>query len=497
MVPALASIASPTALLDAPFARAERRAAPDWSARRARLSDAAGRFATHLAGVDLAVDLGHRIGSRSWWRGFATLGALAGAAASIAINAPTLIGAVPYSEPASVREERAADSFAPLARGGTTGRNVAPNANVRRLSEVPERPRIELVARVGAGGLESALRRSGVGRDDLDAVRRLLSGVASPSSLSPGTELALVLGRRENRSQPRPLDALAFRAAFDLKLELARDANGALLLKRIPIKVDETPLRISGEIGSSLVRAARAAGLPSAAISDYMKQMGFVVDFQREARGKDRFDIIIEHRRAETGETQQGRLLYAGLRNGKQDIRLMRWGPRGEFYRDNGEGARKGLMRTPVDGARLTSGFGMRFHPILNYSRMHQGVDFAAGTGTPVLASANGRVVKAGWGGGYGNVVHIDHGRGIITRYAHLSRIGVRVGQQVSQGQSVGAVGTTGLSTGPHLHYEVWINGRAADPRQAKFQSQNRLGGSDLRRFKGQMQKLQSIRATA
>lgn len=454
------------------------------------------RIAARAAAVDLAVDLGHRVGSRTWWRGFATLGALAGTAASIALNAPVLIGAVPFAETPAVRDERRADSFAPLARGAGTGRAVAPTPAVKRLAEVPERPRIELTARVGAGGLEGALRRAGVGRDDLLSLGRLLNGTINLGGIPPQTQIAIVMGRRESRAVPRPLEELAFRAAFDLRLEIARDASGALAVSRIPIAIDETPLRISGAVGRSLYRAARAAGLPASAVNDYVKQMSHVVDFQREARGKDRFDIIIAHRRAETGETEAGQLLYAGLTNGKQQIRLMRWGPRGEFYRDTGEGVKKGLLRTPVNSARLSSGFGMRWHPILNYSRMHQGVDFAAPTGTPVLAAANGRVVKAGWGGGYGNVVHIDHGKGTITRYAHLSRVGVRSGQQVSQGQSVGAVGSTGLSTGPHLHYEVWVNGRAVDPRQAKFQSQDKLGGADLARFKAEMRRLQGIGAT-
>jgi murein DD-endopeptidase MepM/ murein hydrolase activator NlpD len=210
---------------------------------------------------------------------------------------------------------------------------------------------------------------------------------------------------------------------------------------------------------------------------------------------RDRFDIIIEHRRAETGETEMGRLLYAGLQNGNRKIRLMRWGARGEFFRDDGNAARQGLMRTPVDGARLSSGFGMRTHPILGFSRLHRGVDFAAPTGTPVLASAAGRIVRAGWGGGYGNMIDIDHGRGIVTRYAHLSRMDVRVGQQVNQGQRIGAVGSTGMSTGPHLHYEVIRNGQPIDPRSNRLLVQGPvLSGQDLARFRGEMDRLLSVR---
>jgi murein DD-endopeptidase MepM/ murein hydrolase activator NlpD len=306
----------------------------------------------------------------------------------------------------------------------------------------------------------------------------------------------MALGRRESRAEPRPLEFLAFRSAFDMKLEVKRGSDGALAVTRIPIRIDNPPLRVTGEVGASLTRAARAAGVPAHIVAEYVKQMSYVVDFQREVRGRDRFDFIIAHRRAETGETEMGQLLYAGLQNGKQQIALMRFGDKGQFFRESGEGARRGLMRTPVDGARLSSGFGMRFHPVLGYSRMHQGVDFAAPSGTPVLASATGRVVGAGWGGGYGNVVRLDHGKGFTTRYAHLSRILVRAGQSVSQGQVIGHVGTTGLSTGPHLHYEVWQGSKPVDPRSARFQGGVQLSGADLARFKAEMARLKQVAAS-
>lgn len=449
--------------------------------------------AAHLSDRDLLVDLGDRIGSGHWWRGLATLGVLVGAVTALSLQVPVLPASAPAPHSPGTIEEWQADRIAPLALGSSTGRHALPSSAVRRLSEVPERPRIELKATVGEGGLESALRRAGVGRADLDALGRSLSGLATMRGLKPGTELDLVLGRRESRADPRPLEFLAFRSAFDMKLQVARDASGGLQVKKIPIAVDNTPLRVTGMVGSSLHRAARAAGLPASVIADYVKQMSFVVDFQREVGGKDRFDFIVAHRRAETGEREFGQLLYAGLQNGKEQISLMRWGKSGQFFRASGEGAKKGLMRTPIDGARLTSGFGMRFHPILGFSRMHQGVDFGAATGTPVLASAAGRIIQAGWGGGYGNVIRIDHGRGLVTRYAHLSRLIAKPGQMVSQGQTVGLVGSTGLSTGAHLHYEVWQNGKPVDPRSAKFQTGAQLVGSDLAAFKAEMASLKRL----
>jgi len=453
------------------------------------------RTATTLVDTDLIVDLGDSIGSGRWWRGFATLGALVGAAGALALQLPALTGSVPTSKAPALVEEGRLAAISPLARGSVTGRQAPPTPMARRLAEAPERPRIELSATIGSGGLEGALRRAGVGREDIGVLNGMLSGVANPRGIRPGTRMDLVLGRRESKAVPRPLEFLSFRAAFDTKVEASRLSDGTLQVKPIPIKIDNTPLRVTGMIGSSLDRSARAAGIPGHIISEYRKQMSYVLDFQREVRARDRFEIIVARRRAETGETELGGLMYAGLVNGRSNVSLMRWGKEGAFYWQNGESARKGLIRTPVNGARLSSGFGMRFHPILNYSRMHQGIDFAAPTGTPVVASAGGRVAQAGWGGGYGNLIVIDHGKGMRTRYAHLHRMNVKTGQQVSQGQVIGQVGSTGMSTGPHLHYEVWQNGRPVDPRSAKFNMGSQLGGSDLQKFKAEMSRLKGLPA--
>jgi murein DD-endopeptidase MepM/ murein hydrolase activator NlpD len=459
-------------------------------------TDLLARTATGLADADLVVDLGDSIGSGRWWRGVATLAALSAAALSLGANLPRLTAAVPPQKAEALVAETRAQGIGPLAFGSRTAPRAAPTPLAQRLSETPERPRIELTATVGSGGLEGALRRAGVGRADLDALFAGLAGTVNPRGVRPGTVLELVLGRRETRAVPRPLETLSFRAAFETRVEARRGADGALQVKPIAIAIDETPLRVTGLVGTSLERSARAAGLPASVIADYRRQLGHVLDVSRDVGRRDRFEMVVEHRRAETGETQMGRLIYAGL-DGKRDVSLMRWGSSGEFFRPDGEGVKKGLIRTPVAGARLSSGFGMRFHPVLRYSRMHQGVDFAAPTGTPILASARGTVVFAGWGGGYGNVVVLDHGKGLRTRYAHMHRIGVRNGQQVSQGQSIGQVGSTGLSTGPHLHYEVWQNGKPVDPKQVKFLGgAAQLGGGDLKRFKAELARLKALPAT-
>ena len=386
----------------------------------------------------------------TWWRGLATLTARVAAGLALGSNPPVLPAAGPAGLSPALQAESRSGGIGPLALGSPGARRAAPTPLARRLAEAPERPRVELSANVGSGGLEAALRRAGVGRDDLAALGRLVAGGTGLRGVMPGTTANIVLGRRETKAVPRPLEYLAFRASFETKM-----ADGALQAKAIPIRIDDTPLRVTGVVGSSLERSARAAGLPARIVSEYLRQMGHAVDVSRDIGRRDRFEIIVAHRRAETGETQMGELLYAGLLNGRSNVSLMRWGSKGEFFWQTGEAVRKGLIRTPVAGARMSSGFGMRFHPVLRYSRMHQGVDFAAATGTPILASAGGTIVFSGWGGGYGNVVVIDHGKGMRTRYAHMHRINVRNGQRVEQGQNIGQVGSTGLSTGPHLHYEV------------------------------------------
>lgn len=460
-----------------------------------RPADVLGRAARSVAAADLVVDLGDSIGTGHWWRGVATLGVLVAAASAISVQMPPLVGRAHPAPTPAVAEELGQLAIAPLAAGSHSGHRAAPTPLVRRLSETPERPRIELAAKIGSGGLEGALRRAGLGHADLSQLMPMLAGVVPGSGVRPGTELKLVLGRRESRADPRPLEFLAFRAAFDLKVEVARAADGALRLKRIPIRIDTTPIRVSGVIGNSLDRAARAAGMPASIIAEYRRQMSYAIDLGRDVGRRDRFEMIVANRRAETGESEMGQLLYAGLVNGRANVSLMRWGKSGEFFWQNGEGVRKGLIRSPVAGARMSSGYGMRFHPVLGYSRMHKGVDFAAAKGTPIQSSASGTVVFAGWGGGYGNVVVIDHGKGLRTRYAHMHRINVRNGQPVAQGQTIGQVGSTGLSTGPHLHYEVWQNGVAVDPRSAKFVGGTQLGGADLKRFKAEMARLKALPA--
>ncbi len=453
------------------------------------------RVHDHLANIELVPDLGHRIGSAVWWRGLATLGALCTAAMALS---PGFSDAIPGATPAPMRpaawENARALSIAPLAWGGDTGRRMAATELVQPLTDTPERPSIQLSATIGQGdGFARVLQRAGVGADEAKAVAALVGGVVPLTDIAAGTRLDVHLGRRPDRNQPRPLDGLGFRARFDLKLAVER-IDGTLRVRRIPIAVDDTPLRIRGSVGSSLYRSARAAGAPAKVVEAYLKAIATKTAVESIGSAAT-FDIIVAHRRAETGETETGKLLYAGLSQGKRQVRLLNWEENGraQWFDTSGIGERKGLMARPVTG-RQTSSFGMRMHPLLGYSRMHQGIDFGAPTGTPIYAAADGVVSFSGRHGGHGNYVRINHSGNIGTGYAHMSRIVARNGQRVRQGQLIGYVGSTGLSTGPHLHYELYRGGRPVNPLSVKFTSTAQLAGAELRAFKAQLGRLMALR---
>lgn len=448
-----------------------------------------GRFdAARMGELDLVVDLGARIGSTEWWRGLATLSGLCAAAMLLS---PGLMrpmpGAAPRPMTAAQWDQARAQSFAPLAYGADSGRRMAATELVRPLAEAPERPMIELSAAVSDGDdFADALQRAGVARGEAEQVARMVASTTRLGDIAPGTRLDVRLGRRPNTHVPRPLDALAFRARFDLRIEMAR-VDGALVLKPIPIRVDYTPLRVSGAVGDSLYRAARAAGAPARAIETYLHAIGSKMSVGSIGSGA-RFDLIVEQRRAETGEVETGKLLYAGLEQRGRKLQLLEWtlGGRTEWFDAAGVGEKRAGLTRPVAGYQ-TSGFGMRLHPLLGYNRLHKGLDFGAGYGSPIYAVSDGVVSFAGRHGGHGNFVQLRHGGNMGTGYAHMSRIAVSAGQHVRQGQVIGYVGSTGLSTGPHLHFEVYKDGQAVNPKVVNFVTTSLLSGDQLRAFRNKL----------
>ncbi|HEY5711145.1 MAG TPA: peptidoglycan DD-metalloendopeptidase family protein [Allosphingosinicella sp.] len=454
----------------------------------------AGDFRARAGEIDLIVDLGQRIGSAEWFRGLLTCAALCYATWSLAPPVGPITGFSPPAYGDAELPEARALTIAPIAYGGDTGKRMASTDAVEPLAESPERPIIDLRATLGRGdGFASVLERAGVGGVEADQVTAMLAGVMAVGDIRPGTVMNLTLGRRPNRTVARPLEKLNFRARFDLRIELAR-VNGALSLTQIPIAVDETPLRIQGRVGDSLYRSARAAGVPAHEVESYLRALNGQIEVPSGIRSDDRFDIIIEHRRAATGEVEVGRLIYAGLvRASGRDLQMMQWTVDGrtQWFEATGVGRQTAGMARPVPG-NVSSNYGPRLHPILGYTRMHRGVDFRAGYGTPIVAVTDGRVSRAGWAGGYGRQVRLEHAGGLATSYSHMSRIAVSPGISVRRGQVIGYVGATGLATGPHLHYEVYRGRAQINPNSVRFTSRALLAGGALASFRTRLRSLLS-----
>ncbi len=441
----------------------------------------------------LVVDLGSGIGSRQWLRGLATCSALCFAAWSFWPAMATTPGLSPPPLTADLRAENDALAIAPTALGSTTGRRMAPTDAVQPLADAPERPTIDLRATLAAAGdIVATLTRSGVAQAEAQSVAAMIAGVVPLNDIAAGTLLDLRLGRRLSMTDPRPVERLTLRATFGMKVDIER-VGGRLVVNRQPIDVDSTPLRIQGTIGGSLYRSARAAGVPPRVVEAYIRALAGQVGVPGGLGAGDRFDIIVEHRRAATGETQTGNLLYAGLdRATGRDIQLMPWtiGGRVQWMEASGVGRESSSgFRMPVNG-RVTSNFGRRVHPILRYVRFHAGIDFGAPYGSPIMAAASGQIVAAGWQGGYGRAVKISHGSGIETLYGHMSSVAVAAGQQVTAGQVIGYVGSSGFSTGPHLHYELHRGGTPIDPASFRFTTRAALSGGELASFRARMQSL-------
>lgn len=451
-----------------------------------------------LEQVELAPDLAQNIGSPRWFRGAATFLSLTAVALAFWPDFSPVEAAPAVRLDDRARDEFRSQTIMPLALGGDTGSRMAASALVRPLADAPERPQLDMTATFGrSDSLAQILSRQGVGKGDAERAAELVAQAIALEEIEPGTQIDLTLGRRTAPGAQRPLDEMRFRARFDLSLAVARGDDGNLALIREPIEVDETPLRLRGTVGGSLYRSARAAGAPASAIQAYLKAVGDHKDLGEALQADDTFDMIVSYRRAATGERQAGRLLYAGVeRDGEAAIQLMRWGKDGQFFEASGVGEQRSGLLAPVPGS-IGSRYGMRRHPILRYKRMHAGVDYRARHGTPIVAVTDGRVTGAGRMGGCGNAVRLAHEGNLSTRYCHMSRMAVSRGQYVKRGQIIGYVGSTGLSTGPHLHYEMYRGGRHVDPLSVRYVTRAQLSGAELDRFRARLDALKTVDAGA
>ena len=268
----------------------------------------------------------------------------------------------------------------------------------------------------------------------------------------------------------------------------------------ISIKLNKQVVYKENVILQSLYKSATDQQIPANIIIEFAGVYGFQVDFQRDVRKKDKFQIMYEIFLNEKNEIiESGEILYANLKLSGQDNQLYYFDIEGSegHYDKNGKSVKKALMKTPINGARLSSPYGMRKHPIDGFNKMHKGTDFAAPTGTPIMASGDGIIKKAGWCGGGGNCVKIKHNSTYQTVYAHMSKFarGIKNGVRVKQGQVIGYVGSTGKSTGPHLHYEVIVNGKKVNSQKLKLPSGKILKGNNRKIFETKKIKLEVLKS--
>jgi murein DD-endopeptidase MepM/ murein hydrolase activator NlpD len=321
-------------------------------------------------------------------------------------------------------------------------------------------------------------------------------------------QLVRVTLRRPDPSEAPLLHRLAIRPEPRRQIVLDRGESGDFRATEKMFEVVKRVSHAAGSIRDSLIASAQQIGVPQGALQEMLRGFAWDVSFQHDLKAGDRFAALFEQSRTEDGRlVGAGRLLWAELTtgNGRQQLSIYRFRPTAGsafFYTAQGESVVRALLRTPLDLARLTvsSTFGLRRHPLLGFTRLHAGVDFAAPPGTPVLAAGDGRVVQAGRNGGYGNWVKILHSGALSTAYAHLRRIapGIRSGARVRQSQVIGFVGSTGLSTGPHLHFELQRGGKPVDPLSVAHRAMRaRLTGADLARFRDTVAEIDRLRATA
>ncbi len=353
--------------------------------------------------------------------------------------------------------------------------------------------------RVGNGEtLAGLLMRAGASSNEVNAALSSITDVYNTRQLRPGQQINLFFDRRNGDAR---LTGVAFRSSPGVSVTANRTNDGAFAAREVEMPTTFENARIAAEVRTTLYASALELGATDREIEALADAFAYDVDFQRDVHPGDHFELVFERYYDDEGNTvRTGDLLFVSLqtRRGMREFyRFMAPGDaQPDWYDADGKSARRFLMKTPINGARLSSGFGMRRHPILGYSRMHRGTDFAAPIGTPILAAGDGVVERAGPFSSFGNYVRIRHANGYETAYAHMSRFarGLRVGQRVHQGQVIGYVGTTGRSTGPHLHYEVSLRGQQVNPMSLRVANGRNLEGRALELFTIERERINTLR---
>ena len=343
---------------------------------------------------------------------------------------------------------------------------------------------------------DKILNNYAIDKEEIKEIKKSLSEKVNLNKMNTKQIIQFSLDQTVNR-----IKEFTFQISSKEKIYLTRNIkDDKLNQKIISIKLDKNIIFKENIILQSLYKSATDQNIPANTIVEFARIYGFQVDFQRDVRKRDKFQIMYEVFLNEKKEIiESGEILFANLKLSGQDNSLYYFNNDGNdgHYDKNGKSVQKALMKTPINGARLSSSFGMRKHPIDGFNKMHRGTDFAAPQGTPIMASGNGIIKKSGWCGGGGNCIKIRHNSTYETIYAHMSKFarGIKTGVRVKQGQTIGYVGSTGKSTGPHLHYEVIINGKKVNSQKLKLPSGKILKGEERKLFETTKIKLDVLKS--
>ena len=332
--------------------------------------------------------------------------------------------------------------------------------------------------------IEKILNRFDIQKNDIKNISLKLKQ-KKLSNIYSGRKLNLIYKKLEGGSNT--VINLIFPINNTTSVEI-RKSNNNFIVKENILQLIKKEVVVKNMIKNNLYSSALEVDIEPNIIIEFARIFGFEVDFQRDIRSGDWFEIYYEKFKDEDNKVRDtGKIIYASMFVNGEEINLynFKYKNEEEYYDTKGKSITKSLMKTPINGARLSSSFGMRKHPILGYNKMHRGTDFAAPSGTPIMASGSGTVTRARWCGGGGNCVKIKHNSTYETVYAHMKSFarGVKEGRKVKQGQIIGYVGSTGLSTGPHLHYEVIVNGKKVNSQRLKLPSGKILKGDEREKF--------------
>jgi murein DD-endopeptidase MepM/ murein hydrolase activator NlpD len=389
--------------------------------------------------------------------------------------------------------------------------------NITTISKTPPPEPIDETFQLAKGStLIEALANRGVPQATAEALAASIDPVYPLSRIAPGTKFEVTFDRQIDfygREVTFPVE-VAFKTDSNETVTVDSDEDGQFATQidgapkpeapetpKVAAKPVITQFRSVAQIGAGLYSTAKDNKIPDYIVGEFTRVFSYDVDFQRQVEASDSFEVFYGN--PFTGTSSKRKVLhFAKLTSDGQTrvyYRFTTSDGQTAYFDENGRSAARSLLKTPVSGAKLTSGFGMRVHPLLAYSKMHAGVDFGAPSGTPIHAAGDGVIAQAGRESGYGNVIEIKHNATYKTMYAHMRSFatGIRAGVRVNQGQVIGYVGTTGRSTGPHLHYEVRINDRPVNPTSIRTAGGNQLAGKDLLNFKLNKQRVLTMMQNA